>query len=72
MAPSAIRIVPRTSKQWQSAASSPRDMVEVLDHGTNATTVRSGACGGTLNALKDITLPKSSGVVVIVQTICKT
>ena len=47
-------------------------MVEVLDHGTNATTVRSGAYGGTLNALKDITPPKYSGVVVIAQMVCKT
>ena len=70
--PSAIRIAPRTSKQWQSSASSPRDMVEDLDHGTNATTVRSGAYGGTLNALKDITPPKYSGAVAIAQMVCKT
>ena len=69
---SAIRIAPRTSRQWQSSARSPRDMVEELDHGISATTVRSGAFGGTLNALKDITLPKSSGVVVIAHMECKT
>ena len=69
---SATKIAQKISRLWQSSASNPRDMEEELAHGGSAITVRSGACGGTLNVLKDITLPRSSGVAVIVLTICKT
>ena len=72
LALSATKIVQKISRQWQSFASSPRDTEEELAHGGSATTVRSGACGGTLNVLKDITHPRSSGVDVIALTICKT
>ena len=47
-------------------------MVEVQDHGESVITVRNGAYGGTLNVLKDIMLPKSSGVVAIALLLCRT